>query len=316
MAEKLIIREAGLRDGVQIIKSRLTTDQKIAWIDQATAAGFSEMEVTSLVPAKYLPQFHDAAEVIHHCQSIDMMTASVLVPNLKGAQRALEAGAKKITFIVSASEKFSFANVRHSSEESLRDFDELISLCRDAGDDRPQVVGGLSCAFGCTLEGRVPEKHVLTLTEKLLAAGADEIVLADTVGYGDPTLVRNIVGPAMKMLEGGSVPLGLHFHDTRGQGLANVAVAMDEGVRLFDAALGGIGGCPNSPGATGNIATEDLAFMAAASGFDTGLDFEKLIDLRRWVESILPEEKFYGHLSQVGLPNHFQPSVAQKRNLK
>lgn len=310
MQNDIIVREVGLRDGLQIINSRLSTEEKINWIDKAAAAGFREMEVTSMVPKKYLPQFEDAELLIQYCSNVKNITASVLVPNLKGAERALKVGADKITFIVSASESFSHANVRHSVNESLEEFDTLVQTCLPLPEkQRPRIIGGISCAFGCSLEGRIPEKHVIELLEKLVRAGADEIVLADTVGYADPVLVRNITRPALALLEHTSIPLGLHFHDTRGQGLANVVAALDVGVRLFDAALGGIGGCPNSPGATGNIATEDLVFLLTAMGLDTGIDLAKLIELCEYLAQILPNEKFYGHLRNVGLPKHFRPST-------
>lgn len=309
MTGKVTIREVGLRDGLQIIKSELDTAHKLAWIDRAAAAGFAELEVTSLVPEKYLPQFRDAGQVIAHANGVPGIIASVLVPNIQGAKRAMAAKARKITFILSASEKFSHANVRRGVAESLEEFRRLADLCSEMPEgERPQLAAGISCSFGCALEGRIPEAHIVSLCERLVRVGVAELVLADTIGYADPSLVRSIVRLVKPVLEAEGVTFGLHFHDTRGLGLANLLAAVDLGVDYFDAALGGVGGCPNSPGATGNIATEDAVFMLDAMGIHTGIDLGQLIELRRFVAMHLPMEKFYGHLAQVRLPTGYAPS--------
>jgi hydroxymethylglutaryl-CoA lyase len=300
--ERAYVREAGLRDGIQMAKNFVSTDQKISWCRAEAAAGVREIEVTSFVPPAIVPQFSDAVDVVKAALEIPDLTVSALVPNLKGAQRAFDAGIHKINFVVSASEQHNLANVRRTTEQSINEFRLIASERRERGLD-VVVAGGIATVYGCTIQGDVPEKRVYEIAEALAEAGADEIILADTVGYGGPAQVRRIVPQVSKLV--GSLPIISHFHDTRGLGLANVTAAIDVGVRRFDASLAGLGGCPFAPGATGNINIEDCVFLLETMGFDTGIDIDALIALRLEVEPLLPEEKFFGMMARAGLPKTF-----------
>ncbi len=308
MSDKAVIREVGLRDGLQIIKQFMPTKMKIEWCRREYEAGIREMEVCSFVPVKYIPQFSDAEEVVAFALTLPDLTPSALAPNLKGVAHGMDLGVPKITCIVSASDSFNHANVKRSTEDSIAEF-RRIATARDGREGKPRtkLIGGVSCAFGCTIEGRVSVAAVMHVVEAMLEAGADEIALADTVGYGDPALVRAVFTEVAKMV--GGIPMSAHFHNTRGTGLANVVAALECGVRIFDSSVAGLGGCPNSPGATGNIATEDLAFMLEAMGLDTGADPQGLIDVRDFVKQSLPDISMFGHLGDVGLPKSFRQSV-------
>jgi hydroxymethylglutaryl-CoA lyase len=295
------IREVGLRDGLQLVKSFLATERKLAWCREEVAAGLKEVEVTSFVPASVVPQFADAAEVAQAAARIDGLAVAALVPNLKGATRGFEAGVDKINFVLSASEAHNLANVRRSTAESVADFGRIIAE-RKARGLATKVVAGIATTFGCTIQGHVPEAQVLRLVESLAAAGSDEIVLADTVGYANPAQVRRIFSAVTAIFD---KPVYAHFHDTRGLGLANVSAAVDAGITRFDASIGGLGGCPFAPGASGNIDTEDCAFLLETLGFDTGLDIERLVALRERVAHWLPLERVGGMIAQAGLPKTF-----------
>jgi hydroxymethylglutaryl-CoA lyase len=310
MTESVWIREVGLRDGLQSIGSFMPTADKKEWIARSFAAGLREMEVCSFVPEKYLPQFKDAAEVASYAQLQPGLLAAALVPNLRGAQRALDAGIGKLVCITSATESFSRANLRRSKADSLAEIREIVAL-RDrtaAGGARVLIQVGISVCFGCPFEGRVDDREVCAAALAAAAAGADEISLADTAGYGDPQQVGRVLRMLARELP--QVPLAGHFHDTRGLALANVLSAMEAGVRSFDASLGGLGGCPNSPGATGNVATEDLVFMLEAMGLDTGVDMQRLLEVREWLARALPDVHTFGHIAAVGLPKGFVPARA------
>jgi len=295
------IREVGLRDGLQLVKSFLATERKIAWCREEVAAGLAEVEVTSFVPPSVVPQFADAAEVAQAAAGIDGLAVAALVPNLKGATRGFEAGVDKINFVLSASEAHNLANVRRSTAESVADFGRIIAE-RKARGLATKVVAGIATTFGCTIQGHVAEAQVLRLVESLAAAGSDEIVLADTVGYANPAQVKRIFSAVAAIFD---KAVYAHFHDTRGLGLANVSAAVDAGITRFDASIGGLGGCPFAPGASGNIDTEDCAFLLESLGFDTGLDIEKLVALRERVAQWLPQERVGGMIAQAGLPKTF-----------
>jgi hydroxymethylglutaryl-CoA lyase len=295
------IREVGLRDGLQLVKSFLATERKIAWCHEEVAAGLAEVEVTSFVPPSVVPQFADAAEVAQAAAGIAGLAVAALVPNLKGATRGFEAGVDKINFVLSASEAHNLANVRRSTAESVADFGRIIAERKVRG-LATKVVAGIATTFGCTIQGHVPEAQVLRLVESLAAAGSDEIVLADTVGYAHPAQVKRIFSAVAAIFD---KPVYAHFHDTRGLGLANVSAAVDAGITRFDASIGGLGGCPFAPGASGNIDTEDCAFLLESLGFDTGLDIEKLVALRERVAQWLPQERVGGMIAQAGLPKTF-----------
>ena len=260
MSEHAHVREVGLRDGLQSIAEILPTEEKIAWLDAEHAAGVREIEVTSFVPPKLLPQLADAEAVVRHALSLPGLTVSALIPNLRGAERGLALGVHEMNFVLSVSDGHNRANVRRSTEESVEDFRRVVALCHTApAERRPRVACGLATAFGCTIEGAVDEDRVRRIAVEVAEAGADAIILADTVGYGQPVAVERVFRRVIA--EVAPLPVSGHFHDTRGLGLANVLAALNAGARAFDASLGGLGGCPYAPVATGNIVTEHLAFM-------------------------------------------------------
>ena len=307
MAERVHIREVGPRDGLQLVKKMLTAEQKLAWCRGVRDAGIEEVEVTSFVPPSVVPQFKDAAEVARGAVALGGFTAAALVPNLKGAQRAIEAGIRKVNCVLSASDAHNQANVRRSTQLSLDNFRDIIdyrnSLAKNPA-ERVQIAGGIATSFGCTISGQVDEARVLEIAAKYLQMGADELIVADTVGYGNPAHVRRLMSAILK--ETGSVPVACHFHDTFGLGLANVAAAIDAGVRAFDSALGGLGGCPFAPGASGNINTEDTVYLVESLGFGTGIDLKALLELRHTIEGWLAGERFTGAVARAGLPKTFR----------
>ena len=234
-----------------------------------------------------------------------MCEISALVPNAKGAQRGFDLGVSMLNFVVSASEAHNMANVRRTTDEFDRRIQERSSLDRDGRGlkGKTRIAGGIATAFGCTLQGEVPEARVVEVARLLAQDGADMIYLADTVGYGNPAQVRRLFSLVCK--EVAPLKVGAHFHDTRGLGIANVTAALDVGVRHFDASLAGLGGCPFAPGATGNINAEDCAFLLESMGFDTGIDIDGLKELRKRVETWLPGEAFFGMVARAGLPKTF-----------
>ncbi|WP_159010247.1 hydroxymethylglutaryl-CoA lyase [Bradyrhizobium sp. S69] len=304
MREKAHVREVGPRDGIQVVKTILPSAQKLAWCRATAAAGIRDIEVTSFVPPKVIPQFADAEEVARGAVAMGGFLASVLVPNLKGAERAFALGVPVVNYVLSASEAHNLANVRRSTEESLQDFARIAALRDQRPGLRIALGGGIATAFGCTIAGAVPEARVVEIAVRLVEMGADELIVADTVGYGDPRQVRRLMTAVIAAV--GRVPVTCHFHDTRGLGLANVTAALEAGVRAFDASLAGLGGCPFAPGATGNIDTEDTVFLLEQLGFDTGADVDALVALRREVEGWLPGERFSGAIARAGLPKTYR----------
>jgi hydroxymethylglutaryl-CoA lyase len=310
MSERAEIREVGLRDGLQLVKTILSTEQKLEWCRRAAQAGMAEIEVTSFVPPKVVAQFVDADAVARGATMIGGFTAAALVPNLRGAERAFETGVAKINYVLSASEAHNQANVRRSTQESLDDFVRIVAL-RDevakGNKGKISIGAGIATAYGCTISGAVSEKRVVQIAEQLARSGADEIIVADTVGYANPAQVERLMRAVVCAVR--SRPVACHFHDTRGLGLANVTAALDAGVRRFDASLGGLGGCPFAPGATGNINTEDCVFLLESLGYETGIDIEALVSLRATVESWLPGERFSGAIARAGLPKTFRMPI-------
>jgi len=300
LPEQVTIREVGLRDGLQSIATTLPTDLKREWVRRAYEAGQREIEVGSFVPAHLLPQLADTAEIVAYARTLPGLFVSVLVPNLKGAQRAIEAQADLMLVPLSASHAHSLANLRKTPDEVVAQV-ALMRAERDASGSRTLIEGGLSTAFGCTLQGRVEPAEVLRLMQALLDAGADRVSLADTVGYADPAAVARLF-EAARRIAGERLCCG-HFHDTRGLGLANALAAMQTGVTRLDASLAGIGGCPHAPGASGNIATEDLAYMLTSMGCATGLDNARLLALRADVAQWLDGETLHGAVWRAGLPS-------------
>ena len=300
----VIVREVGLRDGLQIHPTFMPTENKIAWIEAEAAAGVSEIEVTSYVPAKLIPQFADAEEVTRRALTVAGLTVAALIPNSKGAERGLALGVHKLNFVMSVSRTHNLKNVRREREESVADFRRIVEMVRAQPEGRrPKVVGGLSTALGCSYEGRVPVADVVSYAVQLAEAGADEIVVADTVGYADPVQVHTVFKAVMAEL--GALPIAAHFHDTRGTGLANISAAIECGVRRFDASLAGLGGCPFAPGASGNIVMDDLCFMLDSMGLRTGVDLERLLQVRSIVHAALPDIEMHGALARAGLPRNY-----------
>ena len=299
------VHEVGTRDGLQSVPFFVPTEQKKAWCSGEAEAGVREIEVCSFVPVKLLPQFADAAEVVAHALALKGLTVAALAPNLKGAERAMELGVHKINYVLSVSESHNRANVRRSTDESIADFERIVDSARARpAKTRPIIVAGLATALGCTIEGHVPEDRVREIAVRVTAAGADELIVADTVGYGNPSVVRRLFSAIRRDV--GAIPIKAHFHDTRGLGLANVLAALDADVRAFDASLGGLGGCPYAPGASGNISTEDLVFMLESMGVDTGVDIEKLLAMRQDVCASLGDQPFHGSIARAGLPKGFR----------
>ena len=296
---RVVIREVGLRDGLQSIATTLPTTSKQAWIRDAYDAGLREIEVGSFVPARLLPQLADTAELVAFAKALPGLCVSVLVPNLKGAERAIECGADLLLVPLSASDAHSRANVRKTPDEMVAEL-ARIRDARDAAGAKTLIEGGVGTAFGCTLQGHVEPGEVLRLLQALLDAGADRVSIADTVGYADPAHVRLLFEQA-RAIAGDRFWCG-HFHDTRGLALANVYAAMEAGVSRFDASLAGIGGCPHAPGASGNASTEDVAYMLASMGIETGVDLSKLLALRQRVGEWLQGEALHGSVFRAGLP--------------
>jgi len=296
------IVEVGPRDGLQNVASPMPTDAKKQWLSGAVAAGIAEIEVCSFVPASRFPQFADSKALVAYACLLPQLTVSALVPNARGAVDALTAGVHKLSFTLSVSQKHSLANVRKTPEEQLVEFRRVIES-RDALGPNTLVTGGLSTVFGCSIEGKVSEAAVCRLAADLVEAGADDVSLADTVGYASPRDIRRIVNSVRGEI--GEKLTTLHLHDTRGLGLANALAGIDCGIKAFDASLGGLGGCPYAPGASGNICTEDLAFMFEAMGLRTGIDIEALLEVRATVERLLPAAQFHGALARARLPRHW-----------
>lgn len=299
---RAVIREVGLRDGLQSIQTILPTDRKKDWIRAAYGAGLRELEVGSFVPARLLPQLADTAEVVSFARTFPGLFVSVLVPNLRGAENAIASGADLMIVPLSASHEHSLANLRKSPDEVVADVGR-IRAARDAAGSKTIIEGGVGTAFGCTIQGEVRPEEVLRLMKALLDVGADRVCLADTVGYADPLMVMDLFERA-RDIAGDRLWCG-HFHDTRGLGLANVFAALQAGITRFDACLTGIGGCPHAPGASGNVATEDLAYMLESMGIQTGVDIPALLALREQIAGWLAGECMHGTLWKAGLPKTF-----------
>jgi hydroxymethylglutaryl-CoA lyase len=294
------ICEVGPREGLQNAKHLMSTEAKKAWISALAAAGLREIEVGSFVPPKLIPAMADTAEVVRHSLSIPGLKVVALAPNLKGFQRAVEVGAHKVTFPVSASRKHSESNVRMTPEQMI----EEVRKCATLGG--AEIEGAVSTAFGCTMQGDVPEDDVVRIAVSL-AQFCEAVALADTVGYANPAQVKRIFSRVRQEI--GDKLEGAHFHNTRGLGLANALAAYEVGVRNFDSSMGGLGGCPFAPGASGNVITEDLVFMFESMGVSTGVDLQKLFAARDILVKAIPEEPVYGHTPLAGLPKGFRAAA-------
>jgi hydroxymethylglutaryl-CoA lyase len=292
--DRVSIREVGLRDGLQSLSVVLPTDQKLAWLQAEAACGVSEIEVTSMVRPDLVPQLSDCEEIVRAAAVMPDLSAAVLVPNLKGAQRAIACGATKLNFVMSVSQAHNQRNVKATHDQSLTAFRNIRDLSSGV-----VLSGGLSTAFGCSIEGVIASRDVTKLAEALVKSGAEEIILADTVGFADPASTRRVIDEVQRAI-GPAVPIALHFHDTRGLGLANISAALDQGIRVFDASLGGLGGCPFAPAATGNVVTEDVVFLCEAMGLITGINIDALLGVRRRLQAWLPGVLLHGAYARAG----------------
>ncbi len=299
----VLITEVGMRDGLQSVARTMPTASKLKWFDALVESGLQEIEVTSFVPAKLMPQLADAAQVVAHAISKPNVTIVSLVPNLRGAQAAIAAGAHKISIPTSASMAHSLANVRKTREEMIAEVRNIVAY-RNAFAPHVKIEAGISVAFGCTLQGQVPDGDVLWMVEQCIASGADTVGMADTTGMANPAQVRRLFQKAIAAVGLNNIAAA-HMHNTRGLGIANCLAAYDVGVRGFDSSMGGLGGCPHAPGASGNVVTEDLVFMFEAMGVRTGIDIEKLMAARQPMMDGLPGEAVYGMLAPAGLTKGF-----------
>jgi hydroxymethylglutaryl-CoA lyase len=305
---QIFICEVGPRDGLQNAHHLMPTEAKKAWIASMAAAGIAEIEVGSFVPPKLIPAMADTAEIVAFSLSIKNLKVVALAPNVKGFERALASGAHKVTFPVSASRAHSLANVRMTPEQMVEEVRKCVQLRAQLyGTGGPEIEAGVSTAFGCTMQGDVPEDDVVRLAVMLANAGVDCVALADTVGYANPVQVKRLFSKVRKEI--GNKLEAAHLHDTRGLGLANALAAYEEGVRHFDSSMGGLGGCPFAPGASGNVITEDLVFMFESMGVPTGVDFGQLMEARKLLIAGIPQEPVYGHTPVAGLPKGFRAAA-------
>jgi len=295
-ARDVTVCEVGPRDGLQNARGRMATADKIRWVAALARAGLPEIEVGAFVRPDLVPAMADTSEVVAEAVRHESATIIVLVPNLRGAERALAAGARKLTVPVSASRAHSLANIRMTPDQAVAEVGRILSA---AGAARPpaSVAVGISTAFGCSIQGEVAEDDVVRLAAALAEAGVREIGLADTVGMADPLQVKRRVRAVRAAV--GDRLVSLHLHDTRGRGLANAVAGLEEGITTFDSSLAGLGGCPFAPGASGNVATEDLVWMFEDMGLRTGVDLDALLAARSLLAEALPGEPLHGHLARL-----------------
>jgi isopropylmalate/homocitrate/citramalate synthase len=301
------VSEVGPRDGLQMVHAVVPTATKCRLIAALHAAGLPEIEVASFVPPKLVPQMADAEAVTRFATTLPGLHVAVLVPNLRGAEAAIAAGAQKITLTLSASEQHSQANLRRTRAEQMEVARSVAAHV--AGLDaarRPSLEAGLSTAFGCSLQGAVAERDVVAMAVELAAMGCDSVGLSDTAGYANPAQVARLV--RLVRAEIGARCDSLHLHDTMGLGLANVTAGVEAGIRIFDGALAGLGGCPFAPGASGNIVTEDLVFLLESLGLDTGVSLEGVVAARAILAEALPQEPLHGAFARAGRPTGWQPA--------
>lgn len=297
-ADRVVLREVGLRDGLQMVKRFPSTAAKTAWLKQESAAGVKHYEIGSFLPARSMPQFVDVRDIIQACDDLNIHSAA-LVLNERGAVDAVQTPVGEIVTVVSSTEEHSQANARRSREDAIALVGRSVELAAQS-DAKPLVQSGIPMAFGCSIAGEVDPNEVVRLAAACAEAGADVIGLADTVGFAGPSQISDLVGRVRKEL--GNVVINIHLHDTRGMGVANASAALDAGVRVIDGSLGGLGGCPFAPGATGNVVFEDLVYLCERKGFATGIDLEKLVSVREIAASEMPDEQMYGALPRAGAP--------------
>ena len=305
MGERVVVCEVGPRDGLQMASGRMQTATKVRWIEAIAAAGVPEIEIGSFVPARVIPYMSDTGEVARAVRILPAFIVA-LAPNLKGVQAAIDAGVKRVSIPVSVSEGHSRANTNRSTEQAVAEVGRIMAWVKD--NHAPiEIEGALSTAFGCSIDGTVPEARVVATAAALAETGADMVALADTVGYAHPAQIRSVVRAVRSAI--GDRLTGLHLHDTMGLGLANALAGLDEGIRSFDSSLAGLGGCPYAPGASGNIVTEDLVFMLESMGMQTGVDLDRLLAARAILAEALPDEPRHGGLARAGVPPTFKAAA-------
>lgn len=301
-ANRVTLREVGLRDGLQLVKKHPSGEAKRAWLAAEARAGVGHFEVGSFLPPARFPQFADIGEMIAAAEAAGVHSAALTL-NERGAENAVETAVREMVCVVSATEGHSQANARRSRDAAVGLVGRVAAL-RDAEAPDKLVNVGIAMAFGCSISGDVKPAEVLGIAEACLDAGADIVGLADTVGYAGPRAVGALCAELAKLC--GGRPFIIHLHDTRGMGVANAAAALDNGARVVDASLGGLGGCPFAPGATGNVVFEDIVYLAESMGFPTGVDLEALSEARSIAEAAMPEEAFHGALHRAGPPKNAQ----------
>jgi hydroxymethylglutaryl-CoA lyase len=295
----VILREVGLRDGLQLVKKIPSTAAKQRWVREEYGAGVRHFEVGSFLPAKTFPQFADVRDIVATVAELPGAHGIALALNERGVNEALASGVAEIASVLSATEEHSQANANRSRDQAIANIRRLCEL-RDASAHRPIVHAAISMALGCSIAGPVDPNEVIRLVEKCFEAGVDAVGIADTVGYAGPKQVGDLTKAAVRIA--GSKPVCVHLHDTRGMGIANASAALDAGARILDGSLGGLGGCPFAPGATGNVVFEDLVFLCEGKGFATGIDIDKLVAVRAILRSEMPGEQLYGGMARAGLP--------------
>jgi len=303
-SDALIVQEVSPRDGLQIEPTWVETADKIALIDQLSRAGFSRIEAGSFVSPKAIPALRDGEQVFQGIARKPGVIYVALIPNLKGAQRAIGSRADELNLVMSASQSHNLANLRMRCEASLAAFGEIVSF---AADHPVRLNGSIATTFGCPFEGAVDEDRVLRIVDAYRELGIQGITLADTTGMANPRQVERLVKRVLQHVPAGD--LAAHMHNTRGLGLANCLAAFDVGVTTFDSSQGGLGGCPYAPGASGNVVTEDLVFMFEAMGVDTGVDINQLMAARAHLQAGLPNEPIYGMTPLAGLPMHWKQNT-------
>jgi hydroxymethylglutaryl-CoA lyase len=280
--KKVAIKEVGPRDGLQNEKVFIETTDKIAWINQLSQTGLTYIEITSFVNPKWIPQLADASEVAAKIKKVQGITYAALVPNLKGLEGALAANVDEVSVFMSASETHNRKNINKSIAETFPVLKEVVVEAKKAD---KTVRGYVSTVFGCPYEGLIDVEQVIKVADKLFEMGIDELSLGDTIGVANPRQVQEVLEEILKRFP--KDKLAMHFHNTRGTALANVLASLEMGITTFDSALGGLGGCPYAPGASGNLATDDLLYMLDGMGIETGVQMEKLVEAALFIQEKL-----------------------------
>ncbi len=296
---RVILREVGLRDGLQMSNGWPTTAGKIEWLRREYAAGIRHFELGSFLPVARYPMFADLEDLIACLGALPGAQGAGLAPNKRGAMTGFARGIDEIQCVISATEAHNQANLGRTQAQTMAEIAEVIAL-RSCAENPPRISVGIAMSFGCSITGPVDPRNVLELAERFFSMGADVVALADTVGHAGPRQVETLAREMRRMA--GAQAFGIHLHDTRGLGLANAAAALGQGVNILDASLAGLGGCLAAPNATGNIVMEDLAFLCATMGFETGVDVDRLIAVRDVLAREMPDEPLYGALARAGLP--------------